>query len=78
MFFNRAIDALKGRTNTMQETYFTAKEVAKVLNVTPATIRLWVNAGHLKGHKLGERSLRIHRADLEKFVQKSVVDAIGL
>ncbi len=56
--------------------YLTVSEVAKELNINPQTIRSWVKKGKLRGYRLGERSVRILRSDLNQFIKESTVDSI--
>ena len=56
--------------------YVTIREVAKELNINPQTIRSWVKKGKLRGYRLGERSVRILRSDLNRFIKESTVDSI--
>jgi excisionase family DNA binding protein len=47
------------------------KEVAKLLSVSPATLRKWDNEGKLPAIKISKRGDRRYRAeDIQKFVNK--------
>lgn len=49
------------------------REVAEILNVTDATVRIWINSGKLPAYKLpgsGAQSIiRIERRDFAKFLE---------
>jgi len=53
------------------EQFLTPDEVAKKLNINSKTIRDWLRAGKLKGHKLGGSSWRISEKDLYQFIEDS-------
>jgi CheY-like chemotaxis protein len=42
--------------------------VARVLQVTPATVASWIDQGHLKGHKTPTGRRRVASADLAEFL----------
>jgi excisionase family DNA binding protein len=46
----------------------TPEEAAKVLRVDPATVRVWLRQGKLKGSKLAGGHWRISEAELERFI----------
>lgn len=52
----------------MSDIYFTVDEVAKQLQVLPATVREWLKSGQLKGIKIG-RLWRIRQEELDKFLK---------
>jgi CheY-like chemotaxis protein len=43
--------------------------VARVLQVTPATVASWIDQGHLKGHKTPTGRRRVAATDLAEFLQ---------
>jgi CheY-like chemotaxis protein len=43
--------------------------VARVLQVTPATVASWIDQGHLKGHRTPTGRRRVASADLAEFLQ---------
>jgi len=43
-------------------------EVASMLGVSQNMVYIWVRSGRLPGIKVGPRSLRVRRADLEAFL----------
>ncbi len=54
--------------------FYTRDEVAKLLRVHQRTVDRWIQAGDLKGHKLGEGRtalLRIPKNEVEKFLKKN-------
>lgn len=53
-------------------TYFTIKEVAAHLRVTPETIKRRIRAGDIKAVRLGPRIIRIPTASLEEITGRGV------
>jgi excisionase family DNA binding protein len=54
--------------------FYTRNEVAKLLRVHQRTVDRWIQAGELKGYKLGEGKtalLRIPKDEVEKFLKKN-------
>jgi len=51
----------------VNEEYLTPIEIAKQLKITERTVYRWLDAGDLRGVKLG-RVWRVRRNDLEKFL----------
>jgi len=49
--------------------YLTVAEAASWLRIDPSTIWRWIKAGRLPARRLGPRTVRIHRADLEAMDQ---------
>ena len=43
--------------------------MARVLQVTPATVASWIDQGHLKGHRTPTGRRRVASADLREFLQ---------
>lgn len=56
----------------MEETYYSTKRVAKILDVKTITIRRWIQAGKLIAYKIG-KELRIKKSDLDKFLEENKV-----
>jgi len=55
----------------MQKKYYTIKQAAKILDVTPLTLRNWDKSGKLKPHRNPANNYRVYRADqLELFLRK--------
>jgi excisionase family DNA binding protein len=50
-------------------TLLSTKQVAEVLCVCVATVRRKIQSGELKAHKLGHRTLRVRKSDLDDFVR---------
>ena len=50
----------------------TVNEIAKNLNVSTRTVRLWIESGKLKAYRFG-KDYRIEPNDLKEFVEKSRV-----
>jgi excisionase family DNA binding protein len=48
--------------------YYRASEVARVLDVSDATVRNWIQEGRLKAHRFG-KVLRIPREELLRYLQ---------
>lgn len=53
----------------MFRNYYTSKDVAEKIGVTPATITNWLKRGYLKGFKVGYR-WRISPEDFDTFVKE--------
>jgi len=56
----------------VRPTYFSPADVAVILQVSMQTVRRWVKDGKLPAIKIGgedSRILRIHRDDLDAFIQ---------
>jgi excisionase family DNA binding protein len=51
-----------------EKEYYTVGEAAEVLDVSRATIWRWIDAGRLPAYRLGPKSIRIRRADLEMVI----------
>jgi excisionase family DNA binding protein len=49
----------------------TVHEVAAELRVHEATVRRWIEAGDLRAQRLGKRSIRIGRIELDRFIAAS-------
>jgi len=49
--------------------YWGTQRVARVLQVTPATVAAWIDQGHLKGHRTPTGRRRVASADLADFLQ---------
>jgi excisionase family DNA binding protein len=50
--------------------FYTIPETAKVLGVTPQTVRAWIKRGRLKGKRVG-RPILITENNLREFLQDS-------
>lgn len=49
--------------------FYTSEQVAKMLEVSPETIRRYVRSGKLKSIKLGGKFIRIDKKDLDVFIK---------
>lgn len=47
--------------------WWTPKQIAETLQVTPRTVQRWISSGALRAHHFG-RSVRISDADFETFI----------
>jgi excisionase family DNA binding protein len=54
---------------TKPKRYWGTQRVARVLQVTPATVASWIDQGHLKGHKTPTGRRRVASADLAEFLR---------
>ncbi len=52
----------------MPPDFLTTDEVALELNVTPATVRRWIDGGHLTAWRTPGGHRRVNRHDLERFL----------
>ncbi len=55
--------------STRTKRYWGTQRVARVLQVTPATVASWIDQGHLKGHKTPTGRRRVASADLAEFLR---------
>jgi CheY-like chemotaxis protein len=55
---------------TKTKRYWGTQRVARVLQVTPATVASWIDQGHLKGHKTPTGRRRVASADLAAFLRE--------
>jgi len=55
----------------MQTKYYTIKQAARILHVTPLTLRNWDKKGKLKAYRHPLNNYRVYKADqLEMFLRK--------
>lgn len=54
---------------TQEQRFYTTKEVSKLLQVDPETVRRYVRQGDLRAVKLGGKFIRIDKADLDTFIE---------
>jgi len=54
---------------TKTKRYWGTQRVARVLQVTPATVASWIDQGHLKGHRTPTGRRRVASADLAAFLR---------
>jgi len=55
--------------STRIKKYWGTQRVARVCQVSPATVASWIDAGHLKGHKTPTGRRRVESADLVEFLR---------
>lgn len=51
--------------------FYTIKEVAEALKVTPQSIRMWIKGGKLKAQRIG-RPILITEKNIKEFLSKSL------
>lgn len=56
-------------SQNQQQRFYTAEEVAKLLQVDPESVRRYVRSGKLRAVKLGGKFIRIEKNDLNKFIE---------
>lgn len=54
---------------TRSKRYWGTQRVARVLQVTPATVASWIDQGHLKGHRTPTGRRRVASGDLAEFLR---------
>ena len=54
---------------TRSKRYWGTQRVARVLQVTPATVASWIDQGHLKGHRTPTGRRRVESVDLADFLR---------
>jgi excisionase family DNA binding protein len=60
----------------MANLYITIKQAARILNVSPLTLRNWDNAGKLKAHRHPMNNYRVYKIeDLEAVIGEIETDA---
>lgn len=57
-------------SNSKTKRYWGTQRVARVLQVTPATVASWIDQGHLKGHRTPTGRRRVAAADLAEFLRR--------
>src|SRR5436309_5424174 len=55
-------------SSTRTKRYWGTQRVARVLQVTPATVASWIDQGHLKGHRTPTGRRRVAATDLVEFL----------
>ena len=54
----------------VEQQYFTVREVALKLNLSPVTVREMIKKGIIKAISFGERSLRVDKGLLEDYIER--------
>jgi len=53
-----------------EKQYYSTKEVANILGVHQKTVAAWIRAGRLRAVRPGTRDYRIHKEDLQRFLEE--------
>ena len=53
----------------------TYSDVAKLLKLSPATLRVWVMQKRIPHIKCGGYAVRFRESDIEKFIESQIVDS---
>jgi excisionase family DNA binding protein len=62
----------------MEKKYYTIRQAAKILGVSPLTLRNWDKKGKLRAYRHPANNYRIYKADqLELFVRKMEISREG-
>lgn len=62
----------------MQKKYYTIKQAAKILGVTPLTLRNWDKSGKLKPYRHPINNYRVYKSEqLELFLRKIEISREG-
>src|SRR3989454_7591528 len=56
-------------SSTRTKRYWGTQRVARVCQVSPATVANWIDQGHLKGHRTPTGRRRVEAADLVEFLK---------
>ncbi len=55
-------------TSILDEELVTIAEAARVLRVSPSTIRRWIGEGDLPAYRVGHRRVRVRKPDLARLI----------
>src|SRR5687767_3553591 len=55
--------------------YFTVAQAARRLRVSPSTIWRWIDAKKLRAYRIGEKTIRVRKEDLEAIVRPIDADS---
>lgn len=62
----------------MQKKYYTIKQAAKIIGVTPLTLRNWDKNGKLRAYRHPANNYRVYKAEqLELFLRKLEISKSG-
>jgi excisionase family DNA binding protein len=64
-----ALEGASPMRDTAEKTYLTVSDAARELQVNPSTIWRWIESGKLPAYRLGERTIRIRKQDLESLLK---------
>lgn len=73
MWYNKIVE---GGGNMSDLKLYTPEEVAKILKVTPRTVRGYLRKGELKGAKIG-REWRVTEEQVREFLAKNTANTEG-
>lgn len=54
----------------MEETFYTAEEVAAILKIEKGTVTKWLRTKKLRGFKLGSGEWRVRKSTLDAFIEE--------
>ena len=54
----------------MEQEFLTPKEVSRLLKIHPTTPYKWIKRNALPFFRVGEKSLRFRKSDIEAFIEK--------
>lgn len=60
---------IKSKESDMPESLMTDKDVAELLRLKPATIRMWVHLQKIPCVKIGEKCVRFEREKIENWLR---------
>jgi excisionase family DNA binding protein len=60
--------------NILEDELLSVEQVARVLGVSPDTVRRYVRQKKLKGVRLSKTNLRIRRSEVERFIKERETD----
>ena len=63
------------KSSNRTKAFFSIKDVAETLGVNERTVRRWIKAGHMSGHRVG-RQWRISKKDIEEFLAANYHGAV--
>jgi excisionase family DNA binding protein len=65
-------------TRSQESNYYTVTQAAKVLDVSPSTIWRWIKAGKLPAYRVGQRTIRIKKADLPRIITPAQTKEVSM
>jgi len=76
---NRKMKTNREETMLVSDTpaVMTPQQVAEYLQVHIKTVYSWVNGGELKASKLGPRSFRVRKEDIESFLEERLFTPVA-